>query len=230
MKQPNLSSRGSLADDPAVLPFVVLPKGGQRVPGAQGDASSGPSRGWLLDALLENQQRSRFRQGAREGRNVDVPDLASETQRNPLDAYLQTWLSPRDRRILMPGFGEPRSALESLAEVDPNDSWRPRSQIDASPLVADARSGVTVGQPGNPYLETVESTPLGFSVDPISAAPRRSPVVETLSTPTLPQAGGERGSPSQLPQLTPLQPDSSTSVPTAPLVDDQRYFPQLRRF
>ena len=203
------------------------------------DEFSPSSRNWLLDGVnrLESEEKARIQKAGGEmrgasadGREATDRDRAATV--NPFSEYLTQWLSPADRALLG-GAGE-NGANSSIAP------WEPRGNSFVSPSDRDAAFTPVSEQQAladfvgagrnearsNPYLDTGDP-----ALAPAPAA--------------LPESGRDAKSMEVLPSiLTPsqnLRPPVSTApveqarpapaaAPTEPLIDDRKYFPQLRRF
>ena len=220
--QPKVGHRTAVPEDPVPLPFVMPSSSGTASASPAGSGNSG-SQGWLLDALQDQQQRSRFRSNPSSRGELDVPPLRQEDRPNPLNGYLQTWLSPRDRELLVPGGDRGVDGRTSLAgSAEP--VWRPRSSIDASGLTADARRGHKLAPASNPYLDTAPASIAPAELIP----PRRQPnTLGSMPAVVLPPSATQGSS---LPELGSPSVTEPVAPPTAPLIDERRYFPQLRRF
>jgi hypothetical protein len=148
---------------------------------------------------------------------------------NPLTGYLSQWLSPRDSAL----FGESANAqseapLGDRARIEiggaaPRDASRDAGAVDPFAVSFDSQGQ----RAANPYLEN----PLQSAVVPSTAAV----LAERTSRP------GETALPSiltpdqpLLPQVVPAPVEQAKATPPAPttdpLIDDRKYFPQLRRF
>lgn len=200
------------------------------------------SEGWLVDGFKQSQNRDtalKLEQSAKaEGRTdgtmaskramADRPDLMAQ--------MMQSWLSPDTRSLLKtdarPGEGSHRENVGSFSAV------KPHGPIDATPRF-DSRSqnrAINAPQP-NPYLTAGNESSL-----PSFAAPVQG-LTTTSLTPTSEQDSSSYRLHSAL--AYPKEDDNATNAPaaarqprlsadlpspTAPLIDEQRYFPQLRRF
>jgi hypothetical protein len=185
----------------------------------------------LLDALqqtdADRSQRDSValaRDRANGYKSVPAPD--------PLAQYLGQWLAPRDQELLK---SDARKTTDQKGKgpLDLTVQTPERSRLDAWPTGADAKP-VAINEPArNPYLQeetTVQPLPLN-SYAPVSVAPVQ-PTDRSRVPSTLPLAAAltslERAPSSAKPATKPLEPVSA--LPTAPIIDDRKYFPQLRRF
>lgn len=181
-----------------------------------GGKEAGPTLDVVSEAL-----RAADEADAQEALSRDKKALNVE---NPLDAFLRSWMTPRDFALL----GEDsRSGGAETPLVPPPGAYRaPAAPAQAAPF--DVGGGGPTGR--NPYLldlPTPDAVSLGspFPPVPVNAAGvpggMPAPVLPTLSQP-LPsmRTGSEAVSP-------PLAPDVRYQPP--PSVD-QRHFPQLKRF
>lgn len=209
------------------------PSGVQR-DAVQGSASSA---GWLADGFNQSRDRDIAARLARANERV-VPVAGQKgTTLNPLARQMDAWLTPETKTLLK------RSALLG-EDFDPARSavlpgtGRSKPVMDAHPLVNGAPVARLVNAPAiNPYLANEEATmqagPASFDVparpvysargDTLPAEPQATSLAAPLS-PSLAYPGPQdkgRGSRSLEAELPP---------PTTPLIDEQRYFPQLSRF
>ncbi len=211
--------QGPLLDD--ALPVPMLSARPDRAAPTQ--PGSAPSRGWLLDAFEASQQKSRFRETSTRDRTEEADSTSRAA--NPLYGYLEGWLTPRDRSLLLPTVdSSPGEGARLGADGSVPSRFRPQSSIDTSGLVRDARRGPRAAPAPNPYLAAAEPAPGSYTFPSSTfVPPPPAPAAPAgLAFPAAPEAGGSR------PALTPRQ--DVYPPPTAPLVDEARYFPQLRRF
>lgn len=231
----------------AGLPLLPLP-GDTANTAARPDPNKAPSANWLQDAL--NQADSE----AAAHRRATDPSLARDRDRpggykpvevpNPFGQYLEQWISPRDLELLRAGQETKKPSEPSQAFVKP---WEPpQSQNAGSGRTSDVTGGLLpdAGQTlipimpvttRNPYIEEPDPTvpapgPNAFLPQNVPGQPQtdRARVPAPLSTLPSATAQGSRPTTPLKPAVTPAQP--TNRPPTAPIVDDRKYFPQLRRF
>lgn len=231
----------------AGLPLLTLP-GDTGNAAARPDPNKAPSANWLQDAL--NQADSE----AAAHRRATDPSLARDRDRpggykpvevpNPFGQYLEQWISPRDLELLRAGQETKKSSEPTQGFVKP---WEPpQNQNTGTGRTPDVTGGLLpeAGQSlipimpvttRNPYIDEPDSTvpapgPNAFLAQNVPGQPPidRARVPVPLST--LPSATAEssRQAAPLKPAVTPAQP--ANRPPTAPIVDDRKYFPQLRRF
>jgi hypothetical protein len=153
-----------------------------------------------------------------------------EGSSNPLSNYLQQWLSPQDRRLL----GEEKLNQTSLerAGIHEEEPFRPKVNYDTKPLLSNPREHLAIpGDRMNPYL-TPGPTDENFLTEPLAPLPNSFTARPPLSP--LSNSAGDQRTYSPNGDMTPAQNGSAKlealPPPTAPLLDERRYFPQLRRF
>lgn len=238
-KQSGLGSAG--------LPALTLP-GDTGNSSARPDPNKPLSPTWLQDAL------NRTDAEAAAHRRGNDPTLARERDRpggykaieapNPLGQYMEQWISPRDLELLRAGQDakksneptqsfvkpwEPPQTANTAAGFMPDSARAPMSDVPDTPIVP------IMSAPRNPYID-----------EPVSAAPLPGPnsIIPQVAS-GQPQADRTHG-PDPLPSMSaatpqgsrqpaPLKPAAAATAepqrpPTAPIVDDRKYFPQLRRF
>lgn len=228
------AGKPSLFSGSSALPGLSLPNSATSPsPTKTDEAKKPPSGGWLLDGVRGLEAESREREAAERKRAAEPASLRAAgvtADVNPLGSYLDQWLLPRDQGLNLAGANAPggatseSNAAERAREKDALSSTVSPFQTDLPGLaeLAGNKRGT------NPYLN-----------DPLQASPERSPFTA---------AAGDRGiantpaASSLAPQLTlPFAPPAHISPtpeakvapsapPTVPIVDDRKYFPQLRRF
>lgn len=193
-----------------------------------------PSQGWLLDALRKTEVEDRARTKARTSDDRLSPEAMKrklEGAPNPLNNYLQQWLSPGDRRLL---GGEKLSPTQlERAGIREDEPFRPKNTPDAHSLLSNPKTHLPLsGERVNPYLtpsgpeERLLTEPLAplpataATRTPLSRLSSAAPDQSMYSPPwdTTPTVTGSTAKPAAIPP------------PTTPLLDERRYFPQLRRF
>jgi hypothetical protein len=228
---------------------LVIPSSGS---GSNQPASSSenseavPSQGWLLDGVNKDKANSALARDAREaargeGRQGKMNTAAATETAKAWTPLLQTWLLPQNRALIPTLFGSSSARggpSENATATLPNFSNRsatsgnlaPRSPSSAVPaewLTGDATYHDPLAQQTNPYLEN------GTAGGPSSSdfhMPRLTAPVSTLRS-------GEPSSQTE-DNLYPTAGDGKLSAhrqepippPTAPVVNQQKYFPQLDKF
>jgi hypothetical protein len=218
----------------ASLPALTIPNSSD-VPQSKPEPNAPASATWLQDALKQtevdrNQRRplgdpSRERDEANHGYK---PAKAA----NPLDQYLAQWLAPRDLEMFQP---EARKAVDqkSKSPLELAATTQPLEMQGAPTGQTDFMTAPVLPLTKNPYLpepelQPVGGTPVVLNSTAMHASDERSRVQATLSPVSSPPSLRET-TPSSLKPATSL-PEVVPVSPTAPLVDDRKYFPQLRRF
>jgi hypothetical protein len=218
---------------------VAIPNVGpapSRSPAKRGGTSSaspgevtGPSRGWLLDALDDRHRKnvSRFDSAGANGKGEKQGTL-SETQSklrpNPLNGYVEKWLTPQDRTLLMPVLDPARKDFARR----PTENTTAQNRYDSKPMLNSTHRNSLQPVKTNPYLENGDS---GFGA-PAFSVPRTGAANSSTSAAALPPVafpttttGGKGATTLGKPAAEEAYP-----APTAPVVDERRYFPQLRKF
>jgi hypothetical protein len=179
-----------------------------------------PSQGWLLDALKADQERRDAAGRSNKWTSANAREqLTQREAENPLNSYVQQWLSPRDRELLLPARRD--ESNNGMRNAPESPSWRPRTEIDTKPMLTQAQSRAGE-RTRNPYLDPSSSS--GF---PATASAQSGSVSVPSNTTNFPlqalpspAVSPNTGKPAKL-DWTP---------PTAPVVNESRYFPQLRKF
>jgi hypothetical protein len=228
-------------------------------PSAVQNAEAASSQGWLFDALnkdktssaLTRDTRESGRAGANAGTraragaearqgNVDTTG-AAETARawTPL---LQAWLLPQNRTLIPTLFGSDatsrgpkeegsfssRQGVSGRAAANANLAIRsPSSATPAERLTGDATYHDPLAQQPNPYLENANSaapSPTEFHMPRLTAPVSTSRAAESAnqSEESLYPVTGDNKAGSHRQDEIP--------APTTPVVNQQKYFPQLDRF
>jgi len=211
-------------------------RGGNQRPSANGFQNnsqgepSGYSQGWLLDALqtrqLEKSGRGNDLLRSGEQRELELKEAQRKTRESPLNAYLQNWLSPRDRALLTQKDVHANPAEQSVI----SDLWRQNARsVDLRGGAGDANVRGSQDKPVNPYLDDSSASGSGVFPSPAvtgaGSGARETPLVP-VAFPTL---APRKSLDSSLPTAQPNAEDTG-ALPTTPLVDERRYFPQLKRF
>jgi hypothetical protein len=191
---------------------------------------------WLLDGI--NQLEADSKNTRADQRTQEARDTGPETSDNagavspinPFADYLTRWMRPEDHRLLL---GETSQSSPSIL----SDWSGPRPEAGA---VGGGRSPLTPSltpqmpgldftaqsqPPANPYLsESVAVDAPRLLPEPSSPAPEGPASLPPMGFSAAP-------SPAQAPapRVEQAQPTPVVS-PTSRLVDDRKYFPQLRRF
>jgi len=218
-------------------------------------ASTAYSPTWLIDGVrqLEMESRQRLRANASAGETSAAKNSAasesasastsgastSATTDNPLAAYLDKWITTPEgaaavRAALMREAGDVAAGMTNV-QADASANTDTLSRVDTTapqPAPAPAPAG------GNPYIDDLFQPQMDTSGLNVVLPP--PPIPETQKTPS---QSASAASPTQTPasaqDSTPAAPpiDASkliikpiTPPPTAPVIDDKKYFPQLQRF
>jgi len=210
----------------AGLPTLTLPGDGSTTQ-SKPEPDAPPSPTWLQDALNQTDadrgQRRPIRDTTllRDPANGYKPAQATD----PLAQYLGQWMTPRDRELLRP---EARKEVADQKTKGPLDQTGLTPELSGTPVLL---TGPMQDSAKNPYLQ--EPEPQSLAPNPFAPAVttntgpnERSRVPATLSATTPSQPNTLPSSPK--PTVAPLAPAAPS--PAAPIVDDRKYFPQLRRF
>lgn len=231
----------------AGLPALTLP-GDAGNSSVRPDPNKPPSATWLQDALNQTDAKAATHRRANDpalGTDRDRPDGYKPVEApNPLGQYMEQWISPRDLELLRAGQDAKKSNMPTELFVK---TWEPSQTANSgagfmpgsalSPL-SDGREAPIVpimAAPRNPYIEEPDavSVPPGpNSINPQIASDQaqtdRSRMPAPLSsTPAAMPQGPRQPGPVKPAAATPTEPQRP---PTAPIIDDRKYFPQLRRF
>jgi len=240
-KSSTLSSAG--------LPSLTLPGDAANTASARPDPNKTPSANWLQDALNQTDAEAAARRRATDpalSRDRDRPGGYKPAESpNPLGQYLDQWISPRDLELLRAGQDAKKSAEPSQSAPKP---WEPsqtqaagtgRTPDVAGTLLPDLKGQTLIpimpATARNPYIEEPDSTapapdPNAFLSQSLPGQLQNDRAHAPAPLSSLPAAmpQGPRQSAPLKPAVTASQP--VTRPPTAPIVDDRKYFPQLRRF
>ena len=241
------SSSGRRGFDASLVPTPTW-QAPAPAPSAPPSTVSPRSDTWLVDAFnaTETKESREARHlgatGQNAGRGAPNRDplgqmfgKTEEPRENPLASYLQQWLSPQSLTLLKAERREDEaSGLALLEDALPKQRVGPTaapagelSALDLSPM----DGGPATQSARNPYLDAMNSTTASA---PPSAAngslivPAGGVGVPTLSTPN--NSRSSAPSVQKPPTAFPAKRPPAYTPPTAPIVDDQKYFPQLRRF
>lgn len=220
----------------ASLPVLTMP-GGSSKPQAQPAHNSLPSATWLQDALtqtdLERGQRRTASDSSaqREQANNGYKPAAAP---DPFGKYLEQWLSPRDLEMLRPESRK-NADQKQLSSGMEKDIASPRSggfggtatpsRTDAVPIMPMTENPYWV-EPARPTSAAPLSNP--FAPLPPSALPQKQTDRNRVPNVSPSSTSAPRPTGPVKPALTPVE--AVPKAPTAPIVDDRKYFPQLRRF
>jgi hypothetical protein len=229
----------SLFPSGSMIPGLAIgtPSQGAGSPQQKESAASVKTRGWLVDGVnqLEADAQAKITKtengrsdGSGGGELKSADERKSETT-HPFAGYLDQWLSPADRALLS---GDQAKTVSSSApwETPRTDFGHTSSQETGGGLKQQMElPGLdlfTQNQPKtNPYLvgeSSVETfavpseTPTSSRETPNTLAPMDSAAPTNLLPPVAPRVEQAQAAPS--------------APPTSRLVDDRKYFPQLRRF
>ncbi|MFT3870568.1 MAG: hypothetical protein QM715_19125 [Nibricoccus sp.] len=236
-KHPGLGSAG--------LPTLTLP-GDAGNSTARPDPDKPISTNWLQDALNQTDAEAATRRRSNDSSLVHERDQGGGYKPveapNPLGQFMAQWISPRDLELLQAG----QDTKKSNGATDPFvKSWEPlRPAGYQSPITDVARSPLSepndtplvpiLAAPRNPYIEEPDSTPPpspNLMLSPAALGrpqPDRSRGPESLSSLPVASPSGPNQPATLKPAATPVA--EPQRPPTAPIVDDRKYFPQLRRF
>jgi hypothetical protein len=205
------------------------------------DAPAGKSANWLLDGVNQLEAETKAQRDASDGkRSGDNPQLSSTGERqpasattNPFTGYLTLWLSPGDQALLNAGNRNASSSSTAPWEIPRSDFVRDTAvptQATANPFqmelpgLVDSPANRTAKNPylAEPFQPEGESAFLTGPADGRGTASALSSIL-TPTQSTLPPVA---------PVAVPIEQAkaASSAAPTERLIDDRKYFPQLRRF
>jgi hypothetical protein len=232
---------------------LVLPSNGgsANLPSTTQNSENAPSQGWLLDALNKDNNASSlngaFSKDSGSGKNARQEKVDTATSAETAKAWtplLQTWLLPQNRGLIPTLFGSNASTgvqndgtsvttASAISDTAANGNFAIRSNRSAVPaewLTGDATYHDPLAQRPNPYLENSSASTASssdFHLPRLIAPVSMSPSLALRSTDS---ADGDEN-------LYPTTGDSKATArreempaPTAPVVNQQKYFPQLDRF
>ena len=220
----------------ASLPALTLPGSGDAPP-SKPEPNAPPSPTWLQDALNQTDsvrgQRRVVSEPALSPRDK-VNGLKPASTPDPFSQYLGQWLTPRDQELLRP---DARKATDLAgaggSKMPPDASATPMSLAGAE------RSGspkLQTLQTGFLPVSTLEPVKNPYLPEPAPQVQPPSPFAPAASVNALPGSVlfGQKSRPAGLGPGTlkpPARPTEAAPLPpTAPTLDDRKYFPQLRRF
>ena len=230
----SLTPSGRLPESTLPLPLVIPSTPTAKTNPGDPNKAAEPSQGWLLDALkrAETEDRARSKTSAADDRlSPEATRRKVQGAPNPLSNYLQQWLSPQDRRLL--GGEKLNPTLLEKAGIRDDEPFRPLPNSSTKPLLSSPGDrNLLMDARVNPYLSPALADE-SFSPEPLAPLPNvpggGHPPLSRLSNPT-------SEPPAYSPPLDttptlsgPTKPEV-LPPPTAPLLDERRYFPQLRRF
>ena len=215
----------------ASLPALALPSSGDPAQNNKPEPNAAPSPTWLLDALQQTDaERGQRRPAADTTLTRDQgKGYKSASAPDPLAQYLGQWIDPRDRELL-------RTDVSKTADQrtkSPLDQASMKSEMSGSSALQAGATPFLINEPAkNPYLQ--EPAPQPSQLNPF--APTSVTSLQSQERSQVPSAFPVATGPANLSStptsvksaVKPLEPVSAP--PTAPIVDDRKYFPQLRRF
>ncbi len=187
------------------------------------------SEGWLVDGvrqLSEEERRAKQNESPRASDDERESGDAREDA-HPFGEYMARWLTPGDRALLS-GLGGPSTNDAGFARAPQDSSGRFRSpETPAYERVPDSGSFSSGTYPptpvGNPYLDDMPGTAI--------PVPVMNSGLGTAGASSLPAASAPAN---VRPAASTMAPTTERSEelpsPTERLIDDRKYFPQLRRF
>ncbi|MGC4071574.1 MAG: hypothetical protein QM760_03515 [Nibricoccus sp.] len=208
------------------------------------DGSAGKSANWLLDGVNQLEAEAKAQRDASDDKKrVDNSQESSTGERqnatataNPFAAYMTQWLSPGDQALLNAGSRNASSSSTAPWETPRSDFKReiaPATQaaVTTNPLQMELpgiSSFSASQQSRNPYLADPFQVEGGLGASVAGSANGRDaagslPPILTPAQAVLPPAAPV-SAPVEQAKAAPVAP------PTERLIDDRKYFPQLRRF
>ncbi len=218
----------------AALPALTLSEA-DAAPKKKPAGNTTPSPTWLADAVKQTELERDTRRTAvdRTLEREPAGSRKSTQASDPLAQYLTQWLSPRDLELMRPearrNSEQKLSAAAALLAgsplpTEPADGQVPSLGMGPKPILAESR---------NPYLEDLSAPSPRAQPGPYAApaavgSPSGDPSRPLSSFSTSSNSQAPRSSVPAKPAVAPVQ--AVPRLPTVPLVDDRKYFPQLRRF
>ncbi len=202
--------------------------------------AAGKPANWLLDGMNQLEAEAKSQRDASEAKikNDNLQTSATGERMtaattNPFTEYLTQWLSPRDQALLSAANRSSTSSSTAPWEIPRSDFRREATATPASvttnplqmelPGIANLPANRTAQ---NPYLAEPFQAEFAGAAPLVGTAGERetSGALSSLSTPA----------PSVLPPVAPAPIEqakpAAVAPPTERLIDDRKYFPQLRRF
>ncbi len=194
--------------------------GGATTLQSDADRADAEETGEFKPADLSAKKLSAADSAVRRGGKAEViEDKSLPRVANPLDGFLSGWMTPGDYRLLKPttdAGGAPSPSLAgTIGSVD---------NSGARDGVAHDRSGPAAEPRVNPYLAEPTTNNLGFSAPVLpSPSPGSGPAPQPIPAPMTPPAA----------RVENVPPKTGTAATASELIkarDDEKYFPQLKRF
>ena len=214
----------------ASLPILTLPGSGDASQ-SKPEPNAPPSTTWLQEALAQTDAvHDQHRPSSDPALGRDQANgYKTARASDPLAQYLGQWMTPRDRELLRP---DSKNATDQKTNGSLDRYSQPSDKSAFSELPPEAPMVSILEPTQNPYLPEPEKTPLLASpfAAPVASTPAstnersREPTGLAVAPPNKPSAGLD----SPKPAASSLE--SPPISPTAPIVDDRKYFPQLHRF
>jgi hypothetical protein len=195
---------------------------------------------WLVDGAMKKSEQGEARAGEGSDLTSELDSNAKESASdakakldetkshpsafkgppNPLDAFMATWISPQDRSLLRAGNFEANSNESLLGKVSPRRALTGSSDQAREAIISSPRMGLSSPAKENPYLEIPRPGVLeAASASTVRLKSEFSPAV--APPPTLRFTPADVASPPASPLL------KSELTRSA---EEQKYFPQLKRF
>jgi hypothetical protein len=239
------ATRSSPFSGSSAVPALSLPAPSGATPAKNRDEANAPrSTNWLLDGVnqLEAETESARKQADELAKREDVLQRTGTNGRtestattNPFSEYLTQWLSPGDQALLAAGSRNTSSSSTAPWETPRSefgrDTTQPTTSTTANPLqlelpglgnFADSRRNQ------NPYLADP------FQAEEFASVPVGGPATGRETSGTLPSilTPSQGSLPPAAPVIAPIEQarPAPAAAPTDRLIDDRKYFPQLRRF
>ncbi len=235
----------SLFSGGAAVPGLTI--GTTPAPGAsQGRESAAPGKtaNWLLDGVNQLEAEAKAQREANEaavnGKQAQESPTgnrfaaSTSATTNPFTEYLTQWLSPADQALVQSAGrsgGQTSTAPWEMPRSDFSRETAPTKQAAANPLqmelpgISDFPSSRTTQ---NPYLaEALQTENAIIAAKAGVPDGRGGAALPSILTPS------QTMSPPVAPAPAPIEQaraSSSVAAPTERLIDDRKYFPQLRRF
>lgn len=203
---------GTLAPASGAVPDIGDAKAS--APAAPQPTSEAPvSATWLQDSVDQIRREQTAQKASIRDARLSTR-AGTKAEADPLSPFMDQWLSPHDRELLRPEGSEPDGTAPQRLGIAPTATGQTMVR-DNRPQADPSRA--LFAPANNPYLEETEA-PLPPSAPTQAISPLPSPA--PVSQPPPPAAEPPKPE-AKRPQERPA---------TAPLIDDRKYFPQLRRF